>query len=132
MTPDQLANELENSNLSQGAAAAAAIRGGWRVDLVSENSSCEELASTYAIRLAVLREKSSSHANQLALSTEELVENLGKYSSSSFTWIRISGDTQFTFAVVCLAESNTPLGCLRVVSQLDVPPERWREIWSDA
>ena len=35
-------------------------------------------------------------------------------------------------AVFCLAPSGTPIACLRTVSQLDVTPERWKELWDQA
>jgi hypothetical protein len=127
-----LAQNLADSRLSQAAEAVAAIRRGWKIEAMSESGTCEELASAYQLRLANLRNKSSPHAVQLAASTEELVVSLQKNFGSIYKWVSIGGDAEFKFAIVCLAESGKVLGCLRTVSQLDVSPKRWSDIWHEA
>ena len=66
MTRDELIQALQRSSLSQGAAAANALRHGWTMAVHQFETPYEQLASVYEIRSERLRRRPSPHAQQLA------------------------------------------------------------------
>lgn len=129
MQHDHLARSLAESALSQGAAAACAIEQGWQIEPLDGPISCSELASVYETRLPLLSRWRSPHSRALANSTEELILNLRAHEGATGIWISLRGDAEHHFAVFCLTGSTQPLGCLRLVSKLEVSSERWKELW---
>lgn len=129
MTGAQLAAALDRSSLVQAQAVASAIRGGWRVEGGSDRASIEELARTYALRLGHLQGIRSAHAQQLAASVEEFLAELRAHAAESVgTWFTVGSEAEHQF-LVFVSASGEPLGCMRTVSQLRVPPHSWREFW---
>lgn len=129
MQHERLARSLAQSELSQGAAAARAIEQGWRVEPSDTPISCSELASIYETRLALLAGRTSPHPRALADSTKEFALSLRAHEGATGSWVLLRGDAEHHFAVFCLAGSAQPIGCLRLISKLDVSPERWNELW---
>lgn len=130
MTREELALALERANLLRSTDAARGIRAGWKMDWgpVGPHSG---LARIYAIRLARLRLlKLSVHAAQLADSIEEFVRNLRNEAEVSGRWVHVTGPDEHDYSIFC-SESGEVLGCLRTVSKLQVPPERWAELWGN-
>ncbi len=78
------------------------------------STTCESLLGTYSVRLEDLGTKKG--AMQLRSSVAELVAKSG-------------GEHSFT--IFFAGDDGRPLGCLRVVSKLDVTPERWAELWCE-
>lgn len=131
MTPSELAQALEQSSLAQAHSVALALQEGWHISVAERSGSCAELAAIYSLRLQHMRKKSSAHAVQLAVSTEEFVANLREQGGASGMWFTVSGPAEHEFVVFCSA-SGKPLGCMRTVSQLRVSQDRWNELWSEA
>jgi hypothetical protein len=133
MNRNELIQALEASPLVQAASAALALHEGWKVEAWPPTSELNEgLAATYSVRLEHLRSKTSAHAHQLAVSTEEFVINLRKHAEAYGIWFSVTVEAEYEFAICCEAVSGEPLGCLRTVSQLKVSAERWRELWAGA
>jgi hypothetical protein len=126
MTRDDLAQALQRSSLSQGAAAAKALRDVWTMEVHPSETPYEQYASVYSIRSERLRRMSSLHARQLAASIEEFVANLDRGASGK--WFFITGPGEHDFLVFC-SDLDEPLACLRTVSQRRVSPERWNDLW---
>jgi hypothetical protein len=130
MTRDSLARALEDSSLLQGAAAASVLQDGWKIDAHPSATPYQQIASVYSLRSERLRRMRSPHARQLAASTEEFVANLNQHRASSGNWFTINGPEEHEFLVFC-SDSDEPLACLCIVSQLRASTERWTEIWGD-
>jgi hypothetical protein len=124
-----LSAELTASGLSAAADAVAAINAGWEMSAFKETS-VADLRRIYPMRLAHIRSISGAHAAQLARSTEELVGRLSNAGRVEIGFIR--GKAEYHFVVFRDADRQAAIGVLRVVSKLDVPSERWEQLWERA
>jgi hypothetical protein len=126
--PDEVLDNLAASGLREVSSAISLLRGEGRIDVHKPEVSCADLLMTYEVRLRRIRSLSSEHARRLAEATSEFVSNLERYRSNDGHWITISGSEEVQFNIFRL-ERGQILGCLPVVSQLDVSSERWSELW---
>ena len=121
--------ELTASGLSAAEDAVAAIDAGWEMSAFKA-ASVADLRRIYPMRLAHIRSISGAHAAQLARSTEELVDRLIHAGNVEIGLIR--GNAEHHFVVFRDADRQAAIGVLRVVSKLDVPSERWEQLWESA
>ena len=126
---NDLAQLLAVSDLAQAAAALAAVREGWGVELSGQLAACQQLLEIYEHRHRGLLSHSSAHARQLASDVDEFVSRLRDHSSDRACIYTIRGKAEHHFVVFRLNGSDDLLGCFRLVSQLDVSPARWKEYW---
>jgi hypothetical protein len=126
---NNLARLLATSGLAEAQEALAAIQEGWAVELRGSTASCQELLQTYEIRHRSVLRSSTAHAQRLAASVAEFVTRLRHHTSERASIYTIQGKAEHHFVVFCAEGTANVLGCMRVVSQLDVPPERWKEYW---
>jgi hypothetical protein len=125
---DEVLSALVASGLREAGSAISLLRGGGRAEVHQHAVSCADVLMTYEVRLRHVRSISSEHAQRLAEATSEFVSNLDRYRSETGQWITISGGGEVQFAILRLEEGRL-LGCLPVVSELDVSSERWTELW---
>ncbi|MEY4530023.1 MAG: hypothetical protein RLZZ156_744 [Deinococcota bacterium] len=121
--------DLRNSQLQHGILAAQAIAQGWGIEHSEHQADCRELLSLYTIRRDRLSAMVSAHATQLAYSVKEFVENLEQCKTKTGNWIRVQGQAEYSFSIFCLSKNEKPIGCMKIVSKLEVTPERWGKIW---
>ena len=114
--------ELRASGLLVAADAAAAIDDGWQVSDFKEVSAAE-LRGIYPRRLEHVRSIPGPHAEQLSRSTEELVGRLARAQRVEIGFVR--GPAEHHFGIFRDPDRAAVIGVLRLVSQLDVPAERW-------
>jgi hypothetical protein len=126
---DDLARLLAASGLAEAQEALAAIQEGWAVERHGPTASCQELLQTYEIRHRHIMRSSTAHARRLAASVAEFVNRLRQHASERAFVYSIQGKAEHHFVVFRLDGRNDVLGCMRVVSQLGVSPERWMEYW---
>jgi hypothetical protein len=124
-----LSLELRSSGLLAAADAAAAIDAGWKVSEFGE-AAVADLLRVYPMRLEHVRSIAGAHAEQLSRSTEELIGGLQHAARVEIGFIR--GDAEHHFVVFRDTERRAAIGVLRVVSKLDVPSERWEQVWRGA
>ena len=124
-----LARLLAASGLAEAQEALSAIQEGWSVERHTSTASCQELLQTYEIRRRHILGSSTAHAQRLAASVAELVSRLRQHTSARASLYSVQGKAEHHYMVFRLDGTDNVLGCLRVVSQLDVPPERWKEYW---
>jgi len=129
-TRDALLSALDAGLFSQSRGAADAIRLGWQIKYHRGEVPSASLLRTYSVRLTRLRSRSSAHAAQLAQSVSELVEQLQFHPTGSVDFVQVQGNAEHMFDVF-VHEDGSLLSCLRVVSQLDVSADRWRELWNE-
>ena len=125
---DEVLNALAASCLREAGSAILLLRGEGRVEVHQHTVTCADLQMTYEIRLRHVRSMSSEHARRLAEATSEFVSNLERYRSQVGQWITVTGSGEVHFAILRLEEGQL-LGCLPVVSKLEVSSERWAELW---
>ena len=118
--------QLKRSALHSAGEAASAIANGWEVTEFKP-ASVAELQRTYIIRLAHLRSLTGDHAAQLARSVEELIQRLANVTSVEGGFIR--GNAEHHFAVFVDPTVPAVIGVMRVVSKLEVSPDRWEQLW---
>jgi hypothetical protein len=129
MRKEAIIEALSTSDLSEAASAVHLLREGeLKVDSIV--SSCDVLLSTYQIRLDHIRAKPGDHASRLSTATSEFVDNLKRHGAQLGRWLTIKGSQELYFIVFCL-EDGKLLGCLPVVSKLEVAPERWSTLWGE-
>ena len=121
-------SSLKTSAMIHAADAYAAIEQGWEVSTPSPEVSLVELQDIYSIRLKHLRTFPGEHASGLAASVEELLASLRMAPECSAHWVFIRSNAEHHFLVL-VTEKDQVLGCMRVVSQLDVSSQRWQELW---
>jgi len=121
---------LDASNLAKAREAAQAVRDGWTVSTLSKRDDAQGMRMIYAMRLDHLRKEPGAHAAQLAESVAEFVKGLEGAADVQFLTISSAAEHDF---IVFFADSGTrAIGCLRTVSQLNVSPDRWTELWRHA
>jgi hypothetical protein len=126
---NDIATILSRSTLHHASEAAAALRSGWRASRFWEAKS-SDLAATYRVRLEHLRKLPGPHASRLADSIAECVPTL---SSSDITKVgSLHGPAEHGFVIFLSGSGSEVLGCLKVISKLEVTPERWEEVWQGA
>ena len=125
---DEMVSALVASGLCEAGSAISLLRGEGRAEVHQPAVSCADVLMTYEVRLRHVRSISSEHAQRLAEATSEFVSNLDRHRSETGQWITISGSDDVQFAILRL-EDGRLLGCLPVVSKLDVSSERWAELW---
>src|SRR5262245_62075347 len=118
VTREDVLQALAVSELSESRAAAQLLQEG-ELGVGSHVGSSRELLETYQLRLDHLRSQSGAHAHRLAQATSELVENLKSRGGQSGHWLTIRGEQELHF-IVWRLEQGQLLGCLPVVSKLDV------------
>jgi len=125
---DEVLDALAVSGLLEASLAVLLLRGEGRMEVHPLTIACAGLLRTYEIRLRHIRSMSSEHAHRLAEATAEFVSNLESHRPEAGQWLTIRGNDEVHFNIFRL-ESGPLLGCLPVVSQLDVSIERWNELW---
>src|SRR5262245_22960817 len=121
-----LAAELRASGLSVAEDAAAAIDGGWEVSEFHQVAGAD-LRDIYSRRLVHVRSRPGAHAAQLSRSIEELVGRLERVARVEMCFVR--GPAEHHFLIFRDPDQPAAIGVLRVVSKLDVPAERWDQLW---
>ena len=121
-----VAKALAQSSLASAEEARRALRVGWTLS-TPRDVDAQELLRTYQIRLERLSSMPGSHAAQLAESIAELLPNLETAKVVKMTLL--SGPAEHEFAIFLSESAFQVLGCLKVVSKLDVSSERWEELW---
>lgn len=91
--------------------------------------SCDHMRRIYAVRSKHLKRKKSAHGKQLSISVTEFHKNLEKHHDKNGTFISISTTEEYEYKLFVLQGSNHLIGCMKTISQLEVSPERWAEIW---
>mgnify|MGYP000890631028 CR=1 FL=1 len=120
---------LQRSHLALAPDALEALKAGWTLsEFVLGDVSA--LKGIYAYRRQRLASMKSAHAQQLAKATAELLLNLEGATTVQFC--RLSGDAEHAYAIFLSVPPKEVYGCLKVVSQLDVPQDRWEELWGGA
>jgi len=127
MTREEVLAALFLSGLREADTAGHLLRED-EFEVSSHVSTCDTLLDTYQLRLNHIRTQSGAHALRLAEATSELVENLKCNGEQPGRWVVIKGVQESKFLVWRL-EQGQLLGCLPVVSQLDVSSDRWKELW---
>ena len=117
---------LQKSTLVHADEAAHALASGWSAVHHTEVS-CQEIERIYTIRQTHLLSKCGPHAQQLVVAVGELLAGIRSYASKSGRWVEIRGDAEHHFALF-LIDSDV-VGCIRVVSKLDVTDDRWKSLW---
>jgi len=125
---DEVLDALAASGLLEASSAVLLLRGEGRAEVHQPTVTCAGLLRTYEIRLRHVRSMPSEHAHRLAEATAEFVSNLDDHRPEAGQWLTIRGNNEVHFNIFRL-ESGPLLGCLPVVSQLDVSTERWNELW---
>jgi hypothetical protein len=126
-----LKTALANSSLSQATSALSAITSGWTISTLGEPTMTDHFRGTYTSRLDHLLTKSSPHAKQLAASTQEMIEALTLAQGQSVQWLVVSSDQPHQFDFLMSLSTGQVLACLKVVSQLNVSPAYWQDLWQD-
>jgi hypothetical protein len=124
-----LAALLNSSGLLVAEEAAQALNDGWRLtDFAPANVA--DLTRIYSARAEHLATKAGPHAQQLRASTKEFVANLRDATGATLGFIQGPAEHQY---VIAMSESpSRVIGCLKIVSKLDVSERRWEELWSSA
>ena len=91
--------------------------------------SCESLLNIYEMRAKHLEQYSSEHALQLKISTQELCNNLRKYIDDSCILHHLEGQLSHQYILIVLSNRNTLIGCLKIVSELNVSASEWTKLW---
>jgi hypothetical protein len=128
MSP-QLIAALQASGLEQAHAAAAAISSGATIEQAPHAGPCSDLIPTYQARMEILGRYPSEHACTLRGNVLELLNNLRGAESCVGRWVIVRAHPEYSFNVFVVEPSGAVMGCLRVVSQLQVPAARWQELW---
>ena len=111
----ELTTALLASKLRASESAAAALAHGWRVERLSEPSVVTQMSvTTYTLRAAHVKALDGEHWQQLAASTEELVENLRSAVGTAEECVKISGTEDYYFLVFRSTETGRIHGCLCV------------------
>ena len=126
---NDLARLLAASGLAEAQETLSAIQEGWAIEWHSSTASCQELLQTYEIRHRHILRSSTAHARRLAASVAEFVGRLRQHTSERASLYSVQGKAEHHFVVFRLDGMDDVLGCLRVISQLDVSPARWKEYW---
>jgi hypothetical protein len=127
----QMVDALIASGLHEASAAVSLLRDGGRTEVHEHHILCDQVLRIYGIRAVQLSSLPGSHADRLAEATSELVSNLKLRLSEAGHWSTIKGDQELHFLVFRTEGDGKVIGCLPVVSKLDVSAGRWRELWSD-
>lgn len=125
---DDVLNALVASGLREAGSAISILRGEGRVNVHQHEVTCAGILMTYEARLRHVRSMSSEHAHRLTEAISEFVSNLEHDRSKAGQWITVTGSGEVQFLILRLEEGRL-LGCLPVVSKLDVSSERWAELW---
>jgi hypothetical protein len=128
MAKENVLDALAVSGLREAGAAAQLLEGG---DLETHSVAagpCEGVLLIYQLRLDHLRSLPGAHARRLAEAVSEFVGNLERNGGDVGRWLTIKGSQELFFGAFCL-DNGQILGCLPLVSKLDVSPERWTELW---
>ena len=121
---------LSESTFIQAESASEALANGWETSW-SPDISLAELEFVYSRRLEHLLSKSSDHAVSLAASTRELLDAVQDSSERVARWVTIRGPANYYFMILT-SNSSQILGCLKVVSKLDVSHADWQRLWQGA
>lgn len=129
VTPQELARLLEASGLRHAARAASHVRALVEPIDLRFGGDTRGLLSIYRGRARHLAGKEGAHARQLREASEELCENL-EDAAGPCAFVQLSGTPPYRFMIVLLA-GGLPrvLGCLPIVSRLDVDEETWERLW---
>ena len=116
------------SGLSQAKSACEAIQDE-STELEQSFVKSDHIASIYETRAEHLESFQTPHANQLLVSTRELLANLEEVEGVRISLFEVSTKLEHGYVMFVSIDTGRILGCLKVVSKLDVEPERWEEIW---
>ena len=120
---------LNLSGLLVAHEAAQALNSGWRLTDFGP-ADIADLTRIYSARAEHLATKAGPHAEQLRASTIEFVENLRDATGATLGFIQ--GPAEHHYLIALSESPSRVLGCLKVVSKLDVSERRWEELWSSA
>lgn len=128
MTPLDLARLLEESGLRHVAEAASHVRASQEPIELLGCVDAQGILSTYRVRAQHLASKDGAHARQLREATDEFCGNLeGVVGPCAF--VKVRGTPPYRFLIVLLADWSRVLGCLPIVSKLEVDEETWERLW---
>jgi hypothetical protein len=90
-----------------------------------------QLLGIYRRRRAHLAQMRSAHAQALANDVAWFCMSLEAVPQGrvAFWFVKIGHPYGLTFFID--AETNKVLGCMKDVSELDVTPEEWEQLWSN-
>ncbi len=123
--------ELSASGLSQAKSACEAIQD-------ESNEVCklgqgfvisDGFSSIYKTRAMGLASCQTPYAKQLLVSIRELLANLKEVEVVTICFFVARTKHEHEYVMFVLIDTGKILGCLKMVSKLDVAPERWGEIW---
>jgi hypothetical protein len=120
---------LESSGLLAAHEALQALHAGWHATDFGP-ADVADLLRIYPARVEHLATLAGPHAEQLRASTTEFVANLGNVTGAEIGWIRGPGPHQYL--VVLSGPPTRVIGCMRVVSKLDVSEQAWDGLWNRA
>ena len=120
---------LNSSGLLVANEAAQALNDGWRLTDFG-TADIADLTRIYSARVEHLATKAGPHAEQLRASTVEFVANLRDATSTTLGFIQ--GPAEHHYLIALSESPSRVIGCLKVISKLDVSDRRWEELWSSA
>jgi len=126
---ENLAALLDSSGLLAAQEASQALQAGWHATDFGPADPAD-LLRIYAARVKHLGTLVGPHAEQLRASTTEFVANLENASDTHIGWIR--GPGQHEYLIILSGLPTRVIGCMRVVSKLDVSEREWDELWNRA
>ena len=96
------------------------------------STASSEVLDIYRHRYAHLAREHSAHAQSLASDVAWFCANLEKVPNGRVAiWIVDIG-RPYSLDFFLDTATKKVLGCMKTVSQLDVTPEEWERLWSDA
>ncbi len=100
-----------------------------KIDISEGYTPASHLLRIYQTRAKALSEKSGEHARQLLDATNEFISNLQCSLGAEVICISTNPDSSPHY-LVFITNTNIAVGCLKVVSQLNVSEEQWQE-WQE-
>jgi len=119
---------LKNSDLILSAEANLEFEN-FEIEISQDPVSCEELLYIYQQRAEHISQFTTEHATQLKASTDELCSNLSKHKEEQCLFHTLKGQLRHQYSLVVLKNSNVLLGCLKIVSKLNVTEQEWVQLW---
>ena len=130
---DKFEVRLRDSDLREAAALADLLDSGeYTLQSTGEIAPVGDLLRTYQVRAEHLASFESPHARQLAASTAEFAERLAAEAEDGPVGLmHATGDGPESFSLFITGDGRI-LGCMRVISKLDVSEAEWAALWGQA
>ena len=128
MNRDTIIQPLKRSEMAHSEEAAKCVPKEVKFDkgLVP----AKDLVKIYVGRAEQLKLRQGKYASQLLDDTRSLIKSLRQHENKSVMIISTDKLNDFRY-LIFISNPKVLLGCLKIVSKLDVSPEHWNQLWSN-